>query len=120
MDTIETLREELDLLQAEFNRIKNENLELHQNARLARMYRDEIDSLNYKLREKEKHEQELEKSNKRFHEMDALKNRIDELQNESKTHQYSFSSIHSYSLLDHILSQAQFHQEQQIKGKYEY
>ncbi|CAF0765219.1 unnamed protein product [Adineta ricciae] len=98
MDTIETLREELDSLQAEFNRIRNENLELHQNARLARMYRDEIDSLNYKLRDKEKHEQELEKSNKRFHEMDALKNRIDELQNENQ-----------------ILSQAQLHQEQQIK-----
>ncbi|UJR26609.1 hypothetical protein I4U23_007928 [Adineta vaga] len=98
MDTIETMREELDLLQKELNRLKTENIELNQSVRLARVYRDEIDSLNYKLREKDKHEQELEKYNKRFHEIDTLKNQIEELQNEN-----------------HILLQDQSHLEQQIK-----
>lgn len=84
MDTIETMREEFELLQTELNRVKNENIELNQSTRLTRLYRDEIDSLNEKLSKMEKHQQELERYKERSHEFDSFKNRIEELQNESK------------------------------------
>ena len=61
MDTIETMREEFEILQGELNRIKNENIELNQNARLTRLYRDEIDTLNDKLIKMERSQQELER-----------------------------------------------------------
>jgi len=96
MDTIETMREEFELLQTELNRIKNENIELNQNARLTRVYRDEIDTLNYKLSEMEKREQELERYKERFNEVERLKSRIEELQNESKN--LYFSIIVKYIL----------------------
>jgi len=84
MDTIETMREEFELLQTELNRIKNENIELNQNARLTRIYRDEIDTLNDKLIKMEKHQQELERYKERVNEFDTFKKRVEELQNESK------------------------------------
>jgi len=84
MDTIETMREEFELLQTELNRIKNENIELNQNARLTRLYRDEIDTLNDKLIKMEKYQQELERYKERFNEFDTFKKRVEELQNESK------------------------------------
>jgi predicted nuclease with TOPRIM domain len=84
MDTIESMREEFELLQTELNRVKNENIELNQNARLTRLYRDEIDTLNDKLTKMEKHQQELERYKERFNEFDTFKNRVEELQNESK------------------------------------
>ncbi|CAF4033760.1 unnamed protein product [Adineta steineri] len=98
MDIIETMREEFDLLQIELNRIKTENISLTQDARLVRVYRDEIDTLNHKLREKDKHELELERYNKRFNEFDTLKNRVEELETENQ-----------------ILTQTQTHFDEQIK-----
>ncbi|CAF0838079.1 unnamed protein product [Rotaria sordida] len=98
MDTIETMREEFELLQTELNRIKNENIELNQNARLTRLYRDEIDTLNDKLIKMEKYQQELERYKERFNDFDTLKNRLEELQNENQ-----------------LLSQARSHLEQQIE-----
>jgi FtsZ-binding cell division protein ZapB len=84
MDTIETMREEIQVLQTEITRLKNENIELNQNARLTRIYRDEIDTLNFKLTKKEKEQQELERYKERFHDCESLKYQIEELQNESK------------------------------------
>ena len=89
MDTIETMREEFELLQTELNRIKNENIELNQNARLTRLYRDEIDTLNDKLTKMERNRQDLERYKERLNDFDTLKNRVEELQNESKS-QFSF------------------------------
>ncbi len=85
MDTIETMREEFETLQAEITRLKNENIELNQSTRLTRIYRDEIDTLHFKLTKMEKEQQELERYKERFHECDSLKNQIEELQNESKS-----------------------------------
>ena len=90
MDTIETMREEFDALQTEFNRIKNENIELTQNGRLTRLYRDEIDSLNEKLRKMEKYQQESERYKERCNEFDTFKNQIEELQNESTIFHFLF------------------------------
>ncbi|CAF4607815.1 unnamed protein product, partial [Rotaria sp. Silwood2] len=98
MDTIETMREEFELLQTELNRIRNENIELNQNARLTRLYRDEIDTLNDKLMKMEKYQQELERYKERFNDFDTLKNRLEELQHENQ-----------------LLSQARSHLEQQIE-----
>ena len=78
------MREEFELLQMELSRLKNENTELSQNARLSRLYRDEVDTLNDKLRQMDKYQQELERYKERSHEFDTLKNRLEELQNESK------------------------------------
>jgi FtsZ-binding cell division protein ZapB len=98
MDTIETMREEFEILQMECNRMKTDNLELSQNARLTRIYRDEIDSLNEKLNKMEKHQQELERYKERFHEFETFKPRIEELQNESMTTSFLFC------IFKHILS----------------
>jgi FtsZ-binding cell division protein ZapB len=98
MDTIETMREEFEILQMECNRMKTDNLELSQNARLTRLYRDEIDSLNEKLNKMEKHQQELERYKERFHEFETFKPRIEELQNESMTTSFLFY------IFKHILS----------------
>ena len=98
MDTIETMREEFELLQNELNRIKNENIELTQNARLSRLYRDEIDTLNDKLIKMERSQQELERYKERFNEFDTLKNRVEELQNESKI------SLEFYLIFSNILN----------------
>jgi hypothetical protein len=84
MDTIETMREEFELLQTELNRIKNENIELNQTGRLTRLYQDEIDTLNFKVIKMEKYQQELERYKERLNEVDTFKNQIKELQNESK------------------------------------
>lgn len=84
MDTIETMREEFELLKTELTRVKNENIELNQSTRLTRLYRDEIDSLNEKLRKMEKYQQELDRYKERVNDFDTLKRRYEELQNESK------------------------------------
>lgn len=94
MDTIETMREEFELLQTELIRIKNENIELNQNTRLTRLYRDEIDTLNDKIIKMERHQQELERYKERNHEYDSLKNRITELENESKNYLFSINYIY--------------------------
>ncbi|CAF3286345.1 unnamed protein product [Rotaria socialis] len=98
MDTIETMREEFELLQTELNRVKSENIELSQSTRLTRLYRDEIDTLNEKLGKMEKYQQEIERYKERFHDFDTLKNRFEELQNENQ-----------------LLAQARSHLEQQIE-----
>jgi len=94
MDTIETMREEIELLQNEITRLKTENLELIQNTRLTRLYRDEIDSLNEKLVQLQKSQQDSKKYKERLNELDTYKNRIEELQNESK--HIPIESIHRH------------------------
>lgn len=84
MDTIETMREEIEVLQTELTRLKNENFELNQNARLIRVYRDEIDTLNYKLIQMEKEQQDFSRYKERVQQNEIFKTQIEELQNESK------------------------------------
>jgi DNA repair exonuclease SbcCD ATPase subunit len=117
MDTIETMREEFEVLQTELNRLKNENIELNQNARVTRIYRDEIDTLNFKLNKMEKEQQELERYKERCHEFDSLKNQIEELQNESKNiFLFSSNNQNMFDHLDKLLSQDRSHLERQIEG----
>lgn len=85
MDTIETMRDELELVQTELQRVKNENVELSQQTRLTRLYRDEIDTLNERISKMDKYHQELERYKERSHDVDTLKTRLEELQNESKS-----------------------------------
>ena len=85
MDTIETMRDELESLQTELQRIKNENIELSQQTRLTRLYRDEIDTLNERISKMDKYQQELERYKERAHDVDTLKTSLDDLQNESKS-----------------------------------
>lgn len=84
MDTIETMREEIDLLQNEITRLKTDNLELTQSSRLTRLYRDEIDSLNEKLTQSQKSQHDLEKYKKRSNELDTYQKQIEELQTENQ------------------------------------
>lgn len=83
MDTIESMREEFEVVQNELTRLKNENFELNQNARLIRIYRDEIDTLNYRLNQMEKEQQEFDRYKERVQQGEHLKKQIEELQNES-------------------------------------
>ena len=85
MDTIETMRDELELMQTELQRVKNENVDLSQQTRLTRLYRDEIDTLNERISKMDKYQQELERYKERSHDVDTLKTRLEELQNESKS-----------------------------------
>lgn len=99
MDTIETMREEIDLLQNEITRLKTDNLELTQSSRLTRLYRDEIDSLNEKLTQSQKSQHDLEKYKKRSNELDTYQKQIEELQTESKHLDFnSFIIIPRFSL----------------------
>ena len=78
------MREEFEILQNENQRLKNENIELSQNARLTRLYRDEIDTLNERIIKMDKYHQELERYKERCQDVEALKSNVEELKNESK------------------------------------
>ena len=97
MDTIETMREEFEVLQTEVTRLKNENFELSQNARLIRVYRDEIDTLNYKLTQMEKDQQEFSRCKERVQQGEIFKKQMEELQNESKHSSINEMKIFVYS-----------------------
>jgi predicted nuclease with TOPRIM domain len=84
MDTIETMRDEFEQLQNELQRLRTDNLELTQNVRLTRLYRDEIDTLNERITKMDKYQHELERYRDRSHDVDTLKVRVEELQDESK------------------------------------
>lgn len=121
---IESLREEFEELQNEFQRVKNENLELNQSSRLTRLYRDEIDALNERISKMDKYHQELERYKGRSNELDVLKTRFDELQNESSSNKTEKDFLlrktflfFFHRILDNLLCQARSHLERQVEGK---
>jgi len=49
-ECIESLKDEMDEVRKQFNKLRNENVELHQRAALANVYSDELESLREKVR----------------------------------------------------------------------
>ena len=94
MDIIENLRDEFETLQTEFQRVKAENIDLNQSARLTRLYRDEIDALNERISKMDKYQQELERYKERSTDVEVLKNRLEELQNESLSKFLNIFELH--------------------------
>ena len=80
------MRDEFELLQSEHTRLKNENFELNQTARLIRIYRDEIDTLNYRIKQMEKDQHEFDRCKERVQQGELFKKQIEELQNESMSY----------------------------------
>lgn len=116
MDTIETLKEEMEHLQNEYQKLKSENFELTQNARLTRLYRDEIDTLNERISKMEKYQQELERYKERCQDVERLKTNLEELQNESIRRDKSFEIEEiCFPFSDEILCRARSHLEEQVE-----
>ncbi|CAD5112971.1 DgyrCDS2176 [Dimorphilus gyrociliatus] len=76
--------EELDILQKDLNKIKQENRILIQDARSARTYRDELDVWKEKAQRFEKYEAENEKLRNKLNEFEYFKTRVEELREDNR------------------------------------
>nr|XP_020663245.1 protein Daple isoform X2 [Pogona vitticeps] len=76
-------RHEVDQLVLELQRIKQENINLMADARSARAYRDELDSLREKANRVEKLEMELVRCKEKLHDVDFYRARMEELREDN-------------------------------------
>ena len=66
------------------NKLRHENLELTQEARTAKAYRDEIDVLNERVRKIDRLEAEVQRYRDKMNELDYFKSRVDELREDNR------------------------------------
>ncbi|KAM3851658.1 protein Daple isoform 2-T2 [Vipera latastei] len=76
-------RHEVDQLVLELQKIKQENINLMADARSARAYRDELDSLKEKANRVERLEMELVRCKEKLHDVDFYKARMEELREDN-------------------------------------
>ncbi|XP_058148406.1 protein Daple isoform X2 [Dasypus novemcinctus] len=76
-------RHEVDQLVLELQRVKQENIQLAADARSARAYRDELDSLREKANRVERLEMELVRCKEKLHDVDFYKARMEELREDN-------------------------------------
>ncbi|XP_062974032.1 protein Daple [Elgaria multicarinata webbii] len=76
-------RHEVDELVLELQKIKQENINLMADARSARAYRDELDSLREKANRVERLEMELVRCKEKLHDVDFYKARMEELREDN-------------------------------------
>ncbi|XP_062824480.1 protein Daple isoform X2 [Anolis carolinensis] len=76
-------RHEVDQLVLELQKIKQENINLMADARSARAYRDELDSLREKANRVERLEMELVRCKEKLHDVDFYKARMEELREDN-------------------------------------
>ncbi|XP_032088972.1 protein Daple isoform X2 [Thamnophis elegans] len=76
-------RHEVDQLVLELQKIKQENITLMADARSARAYRDELDSLREKANRVERLEMELVRCKEKLHDVDFYKARMEELREDN-------------------------------------
>ncbi|XP_042637419.1 protein Daple [Orycteropus afer afer] len=76
-------RHEVDQLALELQKVKQENVQLAADARSARAYRDELDSLREKANRVERLEMELVRCRERLHDVDFYKARMEELREDN-------------------------------------
>ncbi|XP_015270151.1 PREDICTED: protein Daple [Gekko japonicus] len=76
-------RNEVDQLVLELQKIKQENINLMADARSARAYRDELDSLREKSNRVERLEMELVRCKEKLHDVDFYKARMEELREDN-------------------------------------
>uniref|UniRef100_F6ZN32 Coiled-coil domain-containing 88C n=1 Tax=Xenopus tropicalis TaxID=8364 RepID=F6ZN32_XENTR len=76
-------KHEVDRLNLELQKIKQENFQLAAEARTARTYRDEIDSLKEKASRVDRLENDLARCKEKLHDVDFYKARMDELREDN-------------------------------------
>ncbi|XP_006925590.1 protein Daple [Pteropus alecto] len=76
-------RHEVDQLVLELQKVKQENIQLAADARSARAYRDELDSLREKANRVERLEMELGRCREKLHDVDFYKARMEELREDN-------------------------------------
>nr|XP_014341817.1 PREDICTED: protein Daple [Latimeria chalumnae] len=76
-------KHEVDRSEMELQKLKHENLQLTADARSARAYRDELDSLRDRASRVEKLEMELTRCREKLHDVDFYKNRMEELREDN-------------------------------------
>uniref|UniRef100_A0A287D084 Coiled-coil domain containing 88C n=1 Tax=Ictidomys tridecemlineatus TaxID=43179 RepID=A0A287D084_ICTTR len=76
-------RHEVDQLVLELQKVKQENVQLAADARSARAYRDELDSLREKANRVERLEMELVRCKEKLHDVDFYKARMEELREDN-------------------------------------
>ncbi|KAM9202268.1 protein Daple isoform 2-T2 [Dugong dugon] len=76
-------RHEMDQLALELQKVKQENIQLAADARSARAYRDELDSLREKANRVERLEMELVRCREKLHDVDFYKARMEELREDN-------------------------------------
>ncbi|XP_072171523.1 girdin-like [Diadema setosum] len=93
-------KEEVEKYNATLQKLRQENLELTQDARSARAYRDELDVWKEKASKAEKYENEIAKYREKLNELEYLKKRVEELKEDNTV------LLETKSLLDEQLTAA--------------
>nr|XP_054757982.1 girdin-like [Lytechinus pictus] len=76
-------KEEVEKYNTTMQKLRQENLELTQDARSARAYRDELDVWKEKASKAEKYENEIAKYREKLNELEYLKKRVEELKEDN-------------------------------------
>ncbi|XP_078001237.1 girdin-like isoform X5 [Glandiceps talaboti] len=77
-------KEELEQCNLLIQKLKQENLDLTQDARAARAYRDELDVLKEKASKVDKYEGEIQRYREKLNEMEYIKKRMEELREDNQ------------------------------------
>jgi predicted RNase H-like nuclease (RuvC/YqgF family) len=83
-EIIVELKELLEQSKETCNKLRQENMDLVQEARAAKALRDEIDFLNERVRKLDRLETEVQRYKDRMGDMEFLKTRIDEVREENR------------------------------------
>ncbi|XP_054717711.1 girdin-like [Uloborus diversus] len=81
---ITELKEELEKAKESQCKLRQENLELVQDARTAKTYRDEIDILKERVRKVDRLESEIQRYKDKMNELDFYKSRVEELREDNR------------------------------------
>lgn len=82
-EQIETLKDEIDEIRKQLNKLRNENVDLQQRAALASVYSDELESLRDKTLKVDKYEQEIGKLKEKLEELQANRGELEQLKSEN-------------------------------------
>ncbi|XP_054154500.1 protein Daple-like [Oppia nitens] len=83
-EIVSELKEIVEQSKESCNKLKDENLELIQEARSAKTYRDEIDVLNEKVGKVDRLENEVQRYKDKLNELDFYKSRVEELREDNR------------------------------------
>ena len=83
-EVVSELKEILEQNKESCNKLRHDNLELIQEARSAKAYRDEIDVLNERVRKVDRLENEVQRYRDKMNELDFYKSRVEELREDNR------------------------------------
>ena len=83
-ELVSELKEILEQSKESCNKLRQDNLELIQEARSAKAYRDEIDVLNERVRKVDRLESEVQRYRDKMNELDFYKSRVEELREDNR------------------------------------